>query len=820
MRRGQLCSVWPVFARLPLACGAAGQAFLSTAPALVALVLWALVGTGCGTIDDPACTRNLDCPGGSCVAGRCVPSDAGTEDGDDVDGLDDTADVADDADTAGGDVPDAGDVDPDIVPTGPNACGGQGALEGVPPGAAPGSPCGRGETGRWVCNGLMTLFCSGEEPRNACGGLGPLPGQPGGVCGCGGRWACDDAGELQCAGAALPNPCGGCGPLRAEPGFACEAISEENDGGVVLGGWACIGTDDVECSVRSNACGGGNSLPTRPGAPCTSPCGVEGIEICDGEDALRCVTLRPCNACGGSEPLVAEVGTACGLLGGTWGCQAGRAVCEGEVALNACGGAADADAEPPGTPCGEGRELRCDGTELVCTVAVLPPVGNVCGGSRALDEGTPGASCGGCDRGQFRCVGLDRLICSAPDTGGENACGGCAELLGEPGVACGPCGDGQLACFSNLEAVGCLGASAARNACGSCGGLDGEPGDACGPCETWVCEGGRVVCRTDEGLDTCESPEDACALLGCVELGRQCGEGSGDDARCGPCRPEFEEVNGRCEAAADAPQDVRASRGTSETWIDVAWTDVDADGYIVRRNGIDATPILPRGTTSWRDLEAPPPPLLPVPPRLAATTAEPEAVTVSWEEPAAERGETVIYTVVGWVRGEPTASSLPASGWRAPAVARSYEVQVGTLETVTIDGQRYQDEAAPSGRLEAGDASASTDRTDGIFLETRPAVVEPAAERTYTVRAVDTLGRLGASGSVNGRRAVGVVSYQWQARGLISGGGFGDLAGAASRTHLDRTAVVGTSRTYRVVVSAPGAAPATSVEVQGRRMAL
>jgi len=101
---------------------------------------------------------------------------------------------------------------------GKNLCGGCGKLAG-----AFGGKCG--DCGRYACKeGGTDLECLNPS-KNACGGCKPLPGAPGDACGggsCGtGKFVCNGLDSLDCSGVPTANKCGGCGTLGGVPGDAC-----------------------------------------------------------------------------------------------------------------------------------------------------------------------------------------------------------------------------------------------------------------------------------------------------------------------------------------------------------------------------------------------------------------------------------------------------------------------------------------------------------------------------------------------------------------------------------------------------------------------
>lgn len=258
-------------------------------------------------------------------------------------------------------------------------------------------------------------------------------------------------------------------------------------------------------SLRPNTCGGSVPLPAEPGSAC-GECNT-GRWRCDTSDTLFCEGGEP-NACGGCGELPGEIGDVCGPCNGVWECTApGTMVCT-SVEPNECGGCAVLDGVP-NFACFNGI-LSCDGPNaLLCRSGAT----NVCGGVTLLQP-SPGRACGTCGNGRVACDGPDSTVCLDEDLG-MNACGGCTALIGTPGDICG-CG-GTLACIDE-NALRCVN-SEPRNACGGCEELPTNPGDACAE--------GVFACRGENELQCAAADGNGCG--GTAVLDRRPGE------QCGPC---------------------------------------------------------------------------------------------------------------------------------------------------------------------------------------------------------------------------------------------------------------------------------------------
>ncbi|MCB9520900.1 MAG: SUMF1/EgtB/PvdO family nonheme iron enzyme [Myxococcales bacterium] len=336
-----------------------------------------------------------------------------------------------------------------------NACGSFGELlfDGVD--AAPGDACEAAcGVGRLLCDpSTGGLFCDGPE-ANECGSCEPLSGTPGTACGCGGagRWVCDGA-EVECVGGDT-NACGGCAGLAVRPGAACV------DGGLRI----CVSVDATACvalGAGSNFCGGEVALESLPGGSCGA-C-ESGTFACLGPDQVGCDGdggAAAFNACGGCERLIGVQGDPCGVCGGgTLVCSGANAlVCDGDpgaAARNACGGCGELSATPD-TPCGECATWRCVGAGVQCAA---DPRAEGCGQARVT-----------CD--ELGCA-AERRACTEATTTTDASCGACLEGAAEVDGVCvdGPyCGDGEL---NGVEE--CDGAVPVDVSCATLGFTSGTP---------------------------------------------------------------------------------------------------------------------------------------------------------------------------------------------------------------------------------------------------------------------------------------------------------------------------------------------------------
>jgi len=753
-----------------------------------------------------------------------------------------------------------------------NGCGGVRALVYEGAEVEPGEVCGAFGEGILACASLETVVCVGQSERNACGGRGVLPVTLGESCGpCGdGVWGCANTGGASCLGAREPNGCGGCAPLDSRPGSVCA-----NPGADVDGTWVCTTRDTLACQEgRVNACGGESGLrwegaQAGPGLSCDTRCGAaDGVLVCVGADTLECTLTsraQPSNACGGCGALPGRPGASCGLCGsGQWRCVggAGEMVCAGAALVDACGGCSG-EAGRPGTPCGEGLVWMCEGTNLLCAHPIDASIRNACNGTSRLDH-EPGERCGACENGTWVCATQNQVRCD--DDAAGNACGGCTSTPGHPGIACGVCGTGELSCDStDLICVGNDGVTA-RNACGGCGELAAEVGEGCGPCLSWTCtEAGGLRCEANADLEGCGHLV-TCDALECDAEHRACeGSDGASDARCGPCLPGYREeadvcvsavpvvrscgdamcadqnraciqpnadtdatcgaclegfdvVGDQCASSLPAPTGVTASQGTSAAHVLVTWGSVfDAIGYHVYRDGVRVT-MAPVVNATYNDATAPaggPPEMVG---GVTATSDRTDDVEVSWNATVTPAGSTATYQIRTVSTDQQSALSNTATGYRAAQPLSGYEVRVGNGSWFSVgSGTNWTDTEAPAGTLTVGAPTATSTLTDGVELSVLAASTTSGAARTYRVRAANAAGASTQSGPANGSRSVGAPAYQW-AWSSTPEGSYANLSGATSRTATDVDIDKGQTRWYRVVVSAAGAAPVTSIAVVGQRV--
>lgn len=336
-----------------------------------------------------------------------------------------------------------------------------------------------------------------------------------------------DAGQTD-AGDAVDNACGGDEELyfEGEPGEPGDSCGACNDGVLV-----CDGVDALRCvqATAANAC---EFLPGVEGQGC-GPCDT-GTWSCTDDGSMECVGAGEYNACGGCGTLEGTPLHVCDADGsgeGVWGCTGPNEVRCVPPHENPCGGPAGALEHDPGTPCGtcgSGTWACGEGDDVV--VCENQDFGvNVCGGCEPLPD-VIGDECGRC-QGEWACETEDTVFCDEPEL---NACGGCSDL-GDVGPG-ELCADNVVYVCQDLETLTCP--DVATNACGGTATLDDLPGEPCGPCDD-----GAFVCTSSNSV-TCMGENETNACGGCSPLADQpgvtCAPGrvwtcdGEDDLRCEP----------------------------------------------------------------------------------------------------------------------------------------------------------------------------------------------------------------------------------------------------------------------------------------------
>ena len=383
----------------------------------------------------------------------------------------------------------------------------------------------------------------------------------------------------------------------------------------------------------------------------------------------------------------------------------------------------------------------------------------------------------------------------------------CVQGSGSTDAACGACQQGYREASGVCELIVTCEALACGDQQRQCDQDDPQADAQCGAC----LDGYREESGVCALVVTCEA-------LDCAGMNRVCDQPTPQtDAVCTTCLPGFEEVLGECVSPLPAPTTVSASQGTAQGHVTVTWSTVPAvSGYHVYRNGVRATTTPITGTT-WEDTGAPAGGLPSAVQGVSASEDRSDDVQVTWAPATPPPGADTRYRVRAVAGPQESSLSAEALGWRAASPITGYEVRVdqGAWTPAGL-GTTWTDENAPAGTIAIAQPSASTDRDEGVALMAVAGSTTLGATRTYRVRAINSAGAGSASADVIGRRDVGAITYSW-AWSSAEGGTYTALPGAGGLTHLDESIAPGTSRWYRVEVSAPGALTNHSTPTLGRR---
>lgn len=318
---------------------------------------------------------------------------------------------------------------------------------------------------------------------------------------------------------------------------------------------------------------------------------------------------------------------------------------------------------------------------------------------------------------------------------------------------------------------------------------------------TGACVRGRCQVSSTEEVQACPTPR--------VTDGNVCVVSS----QAGLC------ASGACVVPLPPPANVQASDGEYDGWVRVTWDAVPgATGYQVYRDGV-AVLTSPTTDTFYNDSGAQ---AGGVPSQLSglAVVGDVVAIDLAWTDaPVGPAGPAARWSVATVNPAGTGARSSENPGYRAGRALLRYEVSANDGASWIDAGNtgRWMDTSAARGSISITEVSAS----DGTFLEyvRLSAVVTRVSgpSRSYRVRAVNSAGAGLASAAVSGARTPGTPSLQWQSSGLPTGP-FVSLSGANAANWDDRTAAPdGTTRYYRLAVSAEGATSVNSSVVAGKR---
>jgi hypothetical protein len=159
-----------------------------------------------------------------------------------------------------------------------------------------------------------------------------------------------------------------------------------------------------------------------------------------------------------------------------------------------------------------------------------------------------------------------------------------------------------------------------------------------------------------------------------------------------------------------------------------------------------------------------------------------------------------------------------ALSWNAVSGATGYDVWNGSVWIDVGNVLTYDDTAAPAPTINQNSTSASDGTSATYVTLNSTAGTSAGSVIAYKVRAYNAGGDGPESGTENGNRGVGSLTYQWQRSAGDSDGSYSNLSGAVTSPFNDTTApadVLG--RYYKVILNASGAGQVTSSADRGFR---
>lgn len=278
-----------------------------------------------------------------------------------------------------------------------------------------------------------------------------------------------------------------------------------------------------------------------------------------------------------------------------------------------------------------------------------------------------------------------------------------------------------------------------------------------------------------------------------------------------------------------------ASVSTSvTTHVEVGWSPIEgALAYHVYRDGVRVTP--PSGVTCdtapcvFVDEGATAAAAWQAPSSVTASTDRTTGVTVTWTLPSPPSTTSHRYELSALNPAGESVRSPEVMGWRGFPPLSGVEVRATTTQaqTFTLGAQTtsLDHDTAPLASFSAATLTASQgDYRARVALALEGGVVGEAPTVTYEVRALLADGATPWSGTTTGRRAVGTVSRLWEYTTDTAPETWIALqteACPSSATDCDDldASPLGLERHYRVTLSAAGVTTRMTLPVSGRRLA-
>jgi hypothetical protein len=277
-----------------------------------------------------------------------------------------------------------------------------------------------------------------------------------------------------------------------------------------------------------------------------------------------------------------------------------------------------------------------------------------------------------------------------------------------------------------------------------------------------------------------------------------------------------------CAHAPAPPRDVSATSDVI-AHVRVTWQpplEGEPSGYVIRRDSFEIAKV-DASTRAFDDVSVEPS-KIGVPVDLVATQGtRTDGVALTWsiqDQPKKSHAYEVV-AVYGALLSTPAGPALGAR--RAPPTS-SYELSRDNGVTWHPAGSSttYLDVEAPLGSISAGTATTQTDYPRSlVHLEVTgmPTSIAPPPS-SYRVRGFDNATPTVPSPSASGFRGVSRPSFQWQRSADDADGAFADAPGVTGSIWFDDGAPLdGAGRYYRAIMTAAGAAPATTSAARGAR---
>jgi hypothetical protein len=284
--------------------------------------------------------------------------------------------------------------------------------------------------------------------------------------------------------------------------------------------------------------------------------------------------------------------------------------------------------------------------------------------------------------------------------------------------------------------------------------------------------------------------------------GRSCAWSGMDGAANSSVGVRHCDPHGTCSPAFNPPEGLIAQEEAD--YIDLAWSATEgATGYVVYRDGEE---IARTSEPEYRDAMATPPPTLPPPLQVEATSSRSDMVLVNWLPIVPKPGEMHAYSVSAVfdsIEG-PRAPRILAS--RSPYPVLGYRIRVAGGAWLTIGTTlSFGDVDAPLGSIASASITAS-EGTSHSYVQLHCTVsTAPGPLQEYFVKGFSDMGP-GEVATAAGRRVVGTLHYTWLRSQSSSDSSYRTITTTTANSYQDTGAPSsGAARFYRCSVSSMSA---------------